>query len=109
MLIIHTLKVFLGAAPTTSIHTSTQGSKISLHKAALLAALTMTNDVNFTAEEFGTTIGTAANQRHVNNSTNDKAIAGQIISFAAEDSTQVWDLDAVSMGFFQRHWRIYPF
>ena len=90
---------------TVSIHTSTQGSqgsKISLHKAALLAALTMTNNANFTAEEFGTTIGTGGGQRHVNNSTNDKAIAGQIISFAAEDSTQVWDLDAVSMGFFQK-------
>ena len=90
---------------TVSIHTGTLRGlqvQISLHKAALLAALTMTNDVNFTAEEFGTTIGTAANQRHVNNSTNDKAIAGQIISFAAEDSTQVWDLDAVSMGFFQK-------
>ena len=42
----------------TSKYTSTQGSqgsKISLHKAALLAALTMTNDVNYTAEEFGST------------------------------------------------------
>ena len=42
---------------TVSIHTSTQGSagsKISLHKAALLAALTMTNDANQTAAAFGT-------------------------------------------------------
>ena len=46
---------------TVSIHTSTQGSqgsKISLHKAALLAALTMTNDDLSAqdAEEFGSTI-----------------------------------------------------
>ena len=54
---------------TVSIHTSTQGSqgsKISLHKAALLAALTMTNDAKQTAEAFGTadfktTTGTASN------------------------------------------------
>jgi flagellin len=81
---------------TVSIHTSTQGSdgsKISLHKAALLAALTMTNDASQTAAAFGTadfktTTGTAANTN--------------IISFAAEESTDVWDLDAVSMGVFQK-------
>lgn len=81
---------------TVSIHTSTQGSagsKISLHKAALLAALTMTNDANQTAAAFGTadfktTTGTASNTN--------------ILSFAAEDSTEVWDLDAVSMGVFQK-------
>ena len=50
---------------TVSIHTSTQGSqgsKISLHKAALLAALTMTNDVNQTAEEFGSTKHTGSGE-----------------------------------------------
>jgi len=81
---------------TISIHTSTQGSqgsKISLHKAALLAALTMTNDANQTAAAFGTadfktTTGTASNTN--------------IISFAAQESTEVWDLDAVSMGVFQK-------
>jgi flagellin len=81
---------------TISIHTSTQGSdgsKISLHKAALLAALTMTNDANQTAAAFGTanfktTTGTASNTN--------------ILSFAAKESTDVWDLDAVSMGVFQQ-------
>ena len=80
---------------TVSIHTSTQGSagsKISLHKAALLGALTMTNDADFTAEEFGSTKHTGTG----------KASANDIISFAAEESTDVWDLDAVSMGFFQK-------
>ena len=80
---------------TVSIHTSTQGSagsKISLHKSALLAALTMTNDVNFTAEEFGSTKHTGSGEANAND----------IISFAAEDSADVWDLDAVSMGVFQK-------
>ena len=43
-----------------------------------------------------------AGNRHVNNSTNDKALSGQVVSFAAEDSTKVWDLDAVSMGVFNK-------
>ena len=81
---------------TVSIHTSTQGSagsKISLHKAALLGALTMTNDANqtaaaFSSADFKTTTGKASNTN--------------IISFAAQESTEVWDLDAVSMGVFQK-------
>ena len=52
----------------------------------------MTNDVNFTAEEFGTTKYTGSGEANAND----------IISFAAEDSADVWDLDAVSMGFFQK-------
>ena len=53
----------------------------------------MTNDANQTAAAFGTadfktTTGTASNTN--------------IISFAAEDSTEVWDLDAVSIGVFQK-------
>ena len=79
-----------------SIHTSAQGSsgsKISIHKAALLAAITMTNDANqtaaaFTTADFKTTTGTASNTN--------------IISFAAASSGDVWDLDAVSMGVFQK-------
>ena len=100
---------------TVSIHTSTQGSggsKVSLHKAKLLAALTMevgdldrsanTNDAVFDPTAG---IGVGAGQKFTeasNSGTNDKAIAGQIISFASEDSANVWDLDAVSMGFFQQ-------
>jgi flagellin len=79
-----------------SIHTSAQGSsgsKISIHKAALLAAITMTNDADqtaaaFTTADFKTTTGTASNTN--------------IISFAAASSGEVWDLDAVSMGVFQK-------
>jgi flagellin len=79
-----------------SIHTSAQGSsgsKISIHKAALLAAITMTNDANqtaaaFTTADFKTTTGTATNT--------------SIISFAAASSGDVWDLDAVSMGVYQK-------
>ena len=100
---------------TVSIHTSTQGSggsKVSLHKAKLLAALTMeVGDLdrsgNATNAVFDPTagIGVGAGQKFTeasNSGTNDKAIAGQIISFASEDSANVWDLDAVSMGFFQQ-------
>jgi flagellin len=79
-----------------SIHTSAQGSsgsKISIHKAAMLAAITMTNDADqtaasFTNADFKTTTGTASNTN--------------IISFAAASSGDVWDLDAVSMGVYQK-------
>ena len=81
---------------TISIHTSTQGSqgsKISIHQAALLGALTMTNDADqtaaaFTTANFKTTTGIATN--------------ANIISFAAAGSGDVWDLDAVSMAVFQK-------
>jgi flagellin len=81
---------------TISIHTSDQGNagtKISLHQAALLGALTMTNDADqtaasFTNADFKTTTGTASNTN--------------IISFAAASSGDVWDLDAVSMGVYQK-------
>jgi flagellin len=98
---------------TISIHTSTQGaegSKISIHQAGLLAALTLEvgdltrTDPNRTAT-FSTAAGIVANSKFTeasNAGTNDKAIAGQIISFAAEDSTMTFNLDAVSMGFFQQ-------
>ena len=75
---------------TVSIHTSTQGSqgsKISLHKAALLAALTINNDANKSAGKFS----------EANDSATDTKF-----SFAAEESADVWDLDEVSMGVFQK-------
>jgi flagellin len=112
-----TQSVFRDAADATnntvSIHTSTQGSggsKVSLHKSKLLAALTMeVGDLDRTDgtrdATFVTTAGTGVGQKFTeasNSGTNDKAIAGQIISFASEDSANVWDLDAVSMGFFQQ-------
>ena len=53
----------------------------------------MTNDANqtaaaFSTADFKTTTGQASNTN--------------IISFAAQESTEVWDLDAVSMGVFQK-------
>ena len=85
---------------TVSIHTSTQGSggsKVSLHKAKFLAAITLeagdldrsrTGDAEFSQK----TIVAAGS----------KAADTNIISFAAEDSANTWNLDAVSMGFFQQ-------
>ena len=80
---------------TVSIHTSTQGSagsKISLHKAALLAALTIKDDLSaqdansvFSDREGLATGGTAG-----------------VFSFAATESSEAWDLDEVSMGVFQQ-------
>jgi flagellin-like hook-associated protein FlgL len=80
---------------TVSIHTSTQGSagsKISLHKAALLAALTIKEDLSaqdansvFSDREGLATGGTAG-----------------VFSFAATESSEAWDLDEVSMGVFQQ-------
>jgi flagellin-like hook-associated protein FlgL len=100
---------------TVSIQTSTQGSsgsKVSLHKAKFLAAITLEvgdldrSDTTRNAVFDPTAgIGVGAGQKFTeasNSGTNDKAIAGQIISFASEDSANVWDLDAVSMGFFQQ-------
>jgi flagellin len=75
---------------TVSIHTSTQGSqgsKISLHKAALLAALTINNDANKSAGKF---------------SEADDSKTDTKFSFAAQESADVWDLDEVSMGVFQQ-------
>ena len=88
-----------GTSNTVSIHTSTQGaagSKISLHKAALLGALTITNNTTFDAAVFSGTGGTKFT------STTGTAASGNIVSFAAADSADVWDLDAVSMGVFQK-------
>ena len=98
---------------TISIHTSDQGTagtKISLHKAALLGALTLEmGDLQGTDgtrdATFSTAAGTAAGSKFTassNSGTNDSAIAGQIISFAAETSNDVFDLDAISMGVFEK-------
>jgi flagellin len=97
---------------TISIHTSTQGSqgsKISIHQAGLLAALTMEvgdldrsgNSVDAKFNETEGDLGTA-NNKFVGDGNNDTALAGQIISFAAESSEKAWDLDAVSLGVFQQ-------
>ena len=85
---------------TVSIHTSTQGaggSKVSLHKAKLLAALTMeAGDL----DRSRTGDATFSNKTIV--AAGSKAADTNIISFAAEDSANTWNLDAVSIGFFQQ-------
>ena len=98
---------------TISIFTSDNGSagtKISIHRAALLSALTIQNDTNKDSVAFdGNTgangaAGTGYTKHTGTNLTgaNKKAASGEIVSFAAEDSTTVWDLDAVSMGVFNK-------
>ena len=87
-----------GTSFTLSIHTSAQGSggsKISLHKAALLAAITMENDTDFSVAKFSGTGGT----KHTGTGA---ANTDDILSFAAAEAGDVWDLDAVSMGVFQK-------
>jgi flagellin len=84
-----------GTSYTVSIHTSTQGavgSKISLHKAALLAALTIKDDL------------TAQDANSVFSDREGLAVGGTtgVFSFAAVESTETWDLDEVSMGVFQQ-------
>ena len=86
---------------TISIHTSDQGTagtKISLHKAALLSALTVTNN--------GTTLVSTAfdggsGTKHTG-SDSTTAASGEIVSFAAETSADAWDLNDVSMGIFEK-------
>ena len=89
-----------GTQHTISIHTSTQGSqgsKISIHQAALLAALTMEagdlSPLTGSDATFSTKTIVAAGS---------KAGASDIISFAASISGATWNLDAVSMGVFQQ-------
>ena len=84
-----------GTSNTVSIHTSTQGavgSKISLHKAALLAALTIKDDL------------TAQDSSSVFSDREGLATGGTagVFSFAAVESTETWDLDEVSIGVFQQ-------
>ena len=81
---------------TISIHTSTQGSqgsKISIHQAGLLAALTITAGGDMDGAEFSTKTVVAAGS---------KASSSDVISFAASISSAGWNLDAVSMGVFQK-------
>ena len=84
---------------TISIHTSDQGNagtKISLHQAALLSALTITNNgttfVSTSYDVGGKHVGTGS------------AVSGNgdVVSFAASVSNDAWDLSDVSMGVFQK-------
>jgi flagellin-like hook-associated protein FlgL len=85
---------------TVSIQTSTQGSsgsKVSLHKAKFLAAITLeAGDLDRTRA------GDAAFSQKIIVAAGSKAADTNIISFAAEDSANTWNLDAVSIGFFQQ-------
>ena len=100
---------------TISIFTSDNGSagtKISIHRSALLSALTIRNDANKNSEAFDGNTGTNAGAigattyaKHTGTNltgADKKALDTEIVSFAAEDSTMVWDLDAVSMGVFNK-------
>jgi flagellin len=84
---------------TISIHTSTQGSdgsKISLHKAGLLAALTITAGGDMDGAQFTKSDNAAIK------AAGTAATSTQVLSFAAENTASTWDLDAVSMGVFQQ-------
>jgi len=90
---------------TVSIHTSTQGSagsKISLHKSKLLAALTMEIGDLDRANNAGANSTFSGKNNAAIKAAGTAATAGQVISFAAEDTGNTWDLDAVSMGTFQQ-------
>ncbi len=86
-------------AHTISIHTSsdgTAGTIISIHKSALLSALTLRHDNGFAAVSFATT---GANGRH----TGTGAVGtSDVFSFAAASASDAFNLDAVSMGVFEQ-------
>ena len=84
---------------TISIFTSdngAEGTKISIHRASLLSALTITdNGTTYVSEEFGTTAN-----RHKGSGA--VGAGDNIFSFAAETANDAFDLDAVSMKVFEQ-------
>jgi len=86
---------------TVSIFTSSSGesgAKVSINKALLLSALTIdATDTNFRSVSFGTS---AADGKHTG--TGAIASGASIFSFAAEDSTKAFNLDAVSVAVFSQ-------
>ena len=84
---------------TISIHTSDQGNagtKISLHQAALLSALTITNNATtFVSTSYD------VGGKHVGSGTGATS-NGDVVSFAASIGNDAWDLTDVSMGVFQK-------
>ena len=84
---------------TISIFTSDNGSagtKISIHRAALLSALTITdNGTTYVSEEFG-------EQTNRHTGTGAVGATDNVFSFAAAESSDVFDLDAVSMKVFEK-------
>ena len=83
---------------TISIFTSDNGSagtKISIHKSALLSALTITDNGSFGSVSFATTTG-----RHTG--TGNVAATASIFSFASATTSAAFNLDAVSMQVFEQ-------
>jgi len=98
--------VFRGSAAqdhTISIFTSSNGSggtKISIHRSALLSALTLTANGSFTAVSFATTNVAGNLARHTG--PNAVQTGSSIFSFAAATSTDAFNLNAVSMAVFEQ-------
>ena len=88
----HALSIF------TSDNGST-GTKISIFKASLLSALTI--GIAAANRDTAYNTGGVANTRHTGTGAVDTNNAVKI-SFAASISTEVWNLDAVSMGVFEK-------
>jgi flagellin len=85
---------------TISIHASTDGSsgsKVSLHKATLLSALTVTDNGALAAASFDTT---GASGKHTG--TGAVAATASIFSFAAASSSDAFNLSAVSSAVFEQ-------
>jgi len=88
---------------TISIFTSSNGSggtKISIHRSALLSALTLTANGSFTAVSFATTNVAGNLARHTG--PNAVQTGSSIFSFAAATSTDAFNLNAVSMAVFEQ-------
>jgi len=101
-----TQAIFRGNASqdhTISIHTSSDGSAgtiISIHKSALLSALTLRDNGLFTAVSFATLNVGGKLARHKGQ--NAVATTTSIFSFAAASASDAFNLDAVSMGVFEQ-------
>jgi len=86
---------------TISIFTSDNGSdgtKISIHRAALLSALTIDNQADAATGNFDSTVYATGG----NATANGDASATATITFASEDSTTVLNLESVSMKVFEQ-------
>ena len=115
--------IFKGTAQqdhTIDIFTSDNGSSgtvVSINRSALLSALSIVTDANRNAHAFDGNIGTnagaagagatAVKTKHIGTNLTGANIEAlkdgtEFVSFAAADSTQVWDLNAVSMGVFEK-------
>jgi flagellin len=117
---IHDDAIFKGTDQqdhTISIFTSDNGSagtKISIHRSALLSALSIVTNAARASTAFDGNVGTNAGAAGATTLTkhsgtnltgaNVKALTDgtEYVSFAAETAADVWDLSAVSMGVFEK-------